>query len=587
MLPRPRSCAPAALAALALAAPAPAQQPKPLSFSVDWHGPLKGTPSTGGVAITEGDVLFPLGGSAGFALGTPEIRFTGGFLGLVRYPVCVGTGPGTPCGVELDALSYGLDAPLPSSPDVSYRILFSVDEFAQGVLLPAPSIVSEAPLGDISGDVLVAEGLPPAPVPPATPPRHVAIIDGDGLPNVGPGLVYPGLGVGEPTDTLPGVPDPGDNLDAFDVGPIPDPDQESIYFSVDGVLFDVLEGVASSNTAGFQGVQPGDVLRRLPTGAVVVYATAAALGLDSAGPGLDDLDLLILWENGEDGFQAPGNPFDWEDHPSPVQPSDMLLFSVRRGSRVIGQIDSLQGITIVEGDILMPPVTGGNGNPGVLIAAEALGLRVTRGTMAMSDDSNAGDSEPDPYLDCNDNNVEDAIDIANGTSEDENQNGIPDECEPPGMRFCFCPAASAPCGNADANAGCANSTGFGADMTGSGSSSAFMDDLVLTSSGIPTNQFGLTFMGAGAFTGLPLGDGLRCVDSGGVGLFRYPVQFSGASGSFSLGPGIVSDACASFPAQGCIIIGSTWNFQTWYRDPAGPCGNFSNISNAVGVLFTP
>jgi len=36
-----------------------------------------------------------------------------------------------------------------------------------------------------------------------------------------------------------------------------------------------------------------------------------------------------------------------------------------------------------------------------------------------------------PAPDCNGNNVPDAIDIANGTSQDVNANGIPDECEPP------------------------------------------------------------------------------------------------------------------------------------------------------------
>ena len=32
-------------------------------------------------------------------------------------------------------------------------------------------------------------------------------------------------------------------------------------------------------------------------------------------------------------------------------------------------------------------------------------------------------------LDCNGNGIEDAVDIAFGTSSDVNQNGVPDECE--------------------------------------------------------------------------------------------------------------------------------------------------------------
>lgn len=36
---------------------------------------------------------------------------------------------------------------------------------------------------------------------------------------------------------------------------------------------------------------------------------------------------------------------------------------------------------------------------------------------------------PDAVYDCNENGVEDAVDIAIGTSGDTNENGVPDECE--------------------------------------------------------------------------------------------------------------------------------------------------------------
>jgi hypothetical protein len=38
-------------------------------------------------------------------------------------------------------------------------------------------------------------------------------------------------------------------------------------------------------------------------------------------------------------------------------------------------------------------------------------------------------SWPLPFLDCNENGVPDAVDLDDGTSVDENHNGIPDECE--------------------------------------------------------------------------------------------------------------------------------------------------------------
>jgi hypothetical protein len=38
---------------------------------------------------------------------------------------------------------------------------------------------------------------------------------------------------------------------------------------------------------------------------------------------------------------------------------------------------------------------------------------------------------------------------------------------------------------------------------------------------------------------------------------------------------------------GRIDPGDTWNFQTWFRDPTGPCGFAFNLSNALAVTFAP
>jgi hypothetical protein len=38
------------------------------------------------------------------------------------------------------------------------------------------------------------------------------------------------------------------------------------------------------------------------------------------------------------------------------------------------------------------------------------------------------------------------------------------------------------------------------------------------------------------------------------------------------------------PVSGQITAGSTWNFQFWYRDPAGG-GSAFNLSSAVEVTF--
>jgi len=151
--------------------------------------------------------------------------------------------------------------------------------------------------------------------------------------------------------------------------------------------------------------------------------------------------------------------------------------------------------------------------------------------------------------------------------------------------YCFCEAA-APCGNDFGAAGCATSNGLGARLLAGGSNSVAEDDLVLSARGVPRDQFGLLYMGMGTIE-VPFGDGLRCVSSGGAGLFRFPAMFSGTEGLIQLGPGLVEFTQTSFPFAGQIRAGQTWNFQAWFRDPGGPCNRGFNLSNAVGVVFRP
>jgi hypothetical protein len=151
--------------------------------------------------------------------------------------------------------------------------------------------------------------------------------------------------------------------------------------------------------------------------------------------------------------------------------------------------------------------------------------------------------------------------------------------------FCFCESGGA-CSNPDPDAGCANSTAAGALLFhASGSISVSSDDLVLATAQLPANKLGLAFMG-GAPANSPFHDGRLCIGPGSAGIFRYPLQSSGASGVMALGPGIVAQS-QSFLFAGRIQPGSTWFFQTWYRDPTGPCGTGSNLSNAARVSFQP
>jgi hypothetical protein len=156
--------------------------------------------------------------------------------------------------------------------------------------------------------------------------------------------------------------------------------------------------------------------------------------------------------------------------------------------------------------------------------------------------------------------------------------------EGPGSAYCF--GIGCPCGNDDPAAGCMNSTGRGARIVGSGTASSSADDLVMVVQDLPSNSLARFYMG-GTQVNQPLGDGLNCTGSNGYGLFRFPALATGAEAVISQGPGTVQHAANTFGVGGQLLPGTTWNFQVWYRNPAGPCGAFFSTSNAYSVTFTP
>ena len=557
-----------------------------VTFSIDWHSPTVSTPdSCTSTPITEGDILRPAAGAPAFGpLAPPCIAIEGGAtgLGLAFFAGCVGHPPGTPCRIEVDALSYGRDYRMGQNTAMPGGYLFSTDEFAVAGVAPVlfPSISSEFPVGDSATDIWVnGSGLPLGPLPPfASPVGHRGVIDGDGLLS-GSGALYRGVGLIEPT--FPGPPpNTGDNLDAFDFNEaltsagFP---ATGVFFSVDGVDFDVFSGVFNSGAAFANGVSPADILHTMaPGGPPVVWAPAGLLGLDLTGV-VDDLDALAIAENGVAGFQPSATPYDWLTAAGP----DMVLFSVRRGSAVIGLPDSIFGIPITEGDILTTPLPTGSGGlspyPGIFCAAENIGLSTVRIPGATPDDLNALDTVRLTNTDCNGNGIDDFIDILNATSTDTNTNGIPDECEIIGGPGCFCAGIPAPCGNNFAGGGCRNSTGSGGILTATGSGSVSFDNLVLNSTSLPPSVFAIYFSGTTAVGPLFFGDGLRCA---GPTIKRLtPPTLTSIAGTLSLGPGIAS-------ANG-ILPFTTRHFQCWYRDVTGPCATGFNITNSYTVNFTP
>ncbi|MFT4543355.1 MAG: hypothetical protein ACI835_005825 [Planctomycetota bacterium] len=156
----------------------------------------------------------------------------------------------------------------------------------------------------------------------------------------------------------------------------------------------------------------------------------------------------------------------------------------------------------------------------------------------------------------------------------------------------FCEGTNnCPCGNEITDsAGCANSTGEGGIVGAAGSSSVFADDLTLTATGLPANQFAL-FIAAEGTHQLPFGDGFLCVGGPGIKIIRYnPVQNTGLEGQVTIGPGLVAlsySGTLGFPSVAGIDAGETWFWQAWYRDATGPCGAAYNLTSALAVSYVP
>lgn len=135
-------------------------------------------------------------------------------------------------------------------------------------------------------------------------------------------------------------------------------------------------------------------------------------------------------------------------------------------------------------------------------------------------------------------------------------------------------SGACPCGNASAagsGAGCAHSGGSGATSSATGSAVVAADDLVLHVANGPADVVALFFQG-GPSAPVPFHDGLLCAGSP---LTRLQAVVLDGLGAASTSVSIVS--------AGGVLPGTTRVYQTWFRDPGGPCATGSNLSAGLRI----
>ena len=118
-----------------------------------------------------------------------------------------------------------------------------------------------------------------------------------------------------------------------------------------------------------------------------------------------------------------------------------------------------------------------------------------------------------------------------------------------------------------------NSSGTAANLSAEGSLVIAMNNLNLSTNGLPANQFGYYLM-SGSSGSSSVSNGFLCL---GAPQFRFnsSVLNSGTAGVMDFSPDM-----NNLPQGQMFTAGSTWYFQLWYRDVSG-----SNFSNNIGFTW--
>ena len=123
-----------------------------------------------------------------------------------------------------------------------------------------------------------------------------------------------------------------------------------------------------------------------------------------------------------------------------------------------------------------------------------------------------------------------------------------------------------------------NSTGSASTISAIGSTSVGANNLVLTADNLPSEP-GI-FIAGPMHAQIPFFNGLLCIHPS--GLQRFSAINVPSSGSITQAVDIVTSA----PGGLDVVVGSSYHYQRWNRDPAGGGGN-ANFSDGLEVQYLP
>ena len=127
-----------------------------------------------------------------------------------------------------------------------------------------------------------------------------------------------------------------------------------------------------------------------------------------------------------------------------------------------------------------------------------------------------------------------------------------------------------------------NSAGSSGLIVATGSTMVSDNDMTLTATGLPNNQFGyfLNSLSQGFVPNPGVSQGNLCL-TGQLGRYNSIVFNTGTGGSGSLVLNLPATPTPNGPVA--VFPGETWNFQAWYRD-LNPMAT-SNFTNGVSIAF--